>query len=254
MENKNHLQEEINGVENTTNQFEIFNYENLGTIRAFIDEQRNKWFCHKDVYNILEQIDRNVESVQLTPDGVCSIPIIDKFGEAQEIKFINEDNLTRLITSLCNPRAKKFTDWMFDVVFPTLKASKSYHVMDNEPKEEDVIEELQKQIANQEDKINLLEDKIKKIISRRIEELENIINTSYMNINDYSKHRKLDVNSAMEKYLGEMASETSEEWNAPVFSEQHEKRGNVNIYRVDVLKYVFDRFYKYADIIYGDED
>ena len=75
-----------------------------------------------------------------------------------------------------------------------------------------------------------------------------------MNINDYSKHRKLDVNSAMEKYLGEMASEASEEWNAPVFSEQHEKRGNVNIYRVDVLKYVFDRFYKYADIIYGDEE
>ena len=140
MEKKNHLQEEINGVENTTNQFEIFNYENLGTIRAFIDEQRNKWFCHKDVYNILEQIDRNVESVQLKTDGVCSIPIIDKFGEAQEIKFINEDNLTRLITSLCNPRAKKFTDWVFDVVFPTLKASKSYHVMDNEPKEEDVIE------------------------------------------------------------------------------------------------------------------
>ena len=257
MEKKKYSQE-VQGHVNEI--FEIFKYNDIGQLRTYVDGKGTKWFCHVDVCDILGISDPHVSMRRLTGPGICSAPVKVQrtksngttVTKTKLMDFINEGNLFRLITCSRKPEAKAFTNWVCDVVLPILNSKKGFHIMDNKPKE-DVIEELQKQIANQEDKINLLETKIKKI-ARGIEELENIINTSYMNINDYSKHRKLVVNSAMEKYLGEMASEASEEWNAPVFSEQHEKRGNVNIYRVDVLKYVFDRFYKYADIIYGDED
>ena len=39
-----------NGVKN---KFEIFDYNNLGSVRAYIDRNGEKWFCLVDVCNIL---------------------------------------------------------------------------------------------------------------------------------------------------------------------------------------------------------
>lgn len=33
--------------------FDIFSYKNLGKVRTFIDDKQDKWFCLKDVCDIL---------------------------------------------------------------------------------------------------------------------------------------------------------------------------------------------------------
>lgn len=50
MTNKNTEMTKINGIEN---KFEIFDYNNLGSVRAYLDKLGNKWFCLKDVCDIL---------------------------------------------------------------------------------------------------------------------------------------------------------------------------------------------------------
>ena len=251
MEKKNYLQEETNGIES---KFEIFDYNNLGQVRIFIDENRNKWFCHKDVCDILGISDPHVAMRRLSLDGGCSIPVIDNLGRTQQATFINEGNLFRLITSSRKKEAKDFTDWVCDVVLPSLN-SKGYYIMDNKPKEE-VIEELQKTVSNQENKINLLEAKMENIDSgiERLEDIEHITNRSYMKISTYARYRHLGINLAMAMYLGKMATKQSMELDIPVFSEPHEEYGSIRVYRADVLKSVFDTFYSDADILYGECD
>lgn len=162
MESKNYLQE------NNENKFEIFDYNNLGRVRAFLDENRSKWFCHKDVCDILGIANPHVAMRRLSSDGGCSIPVIDNLGRPQNMNFINEGNLFRLITSSRKPEAKKFTDWVCDVVLPSLN-SKGYYIMDNKSKDE-VIRDLQS-------KVNTLEDKMANI-NNGIKSLEYVTNTS----------------------------------------------------------------------------
>lgn len=114
-------------------------------------------------------------------EGRNSIPVLTN-GGPQQMNFINEGNLFMLITGSRKPEAKKFTMWVCNDVLPSLN-SKGYYIMDNKPKEE-VIEELHKIIANQGDKINLLEAKMENIDSgiERLENIEHITNSSYMKI------------------------------------------------------------------------
>ena len=42
-----------NNLQGGDNKFEIFNYNNLGSVRVQIDNQGNPWFCLNDVCTIL---------------------------------------------------------------------------------------------------------------------------------------------------------------------------------------------------------
>lgn len=248
MEKKNYLQE------NNENKFEIFNYNNLGQVRAFLDEHGDKWFCHKDVCDVLSIQDYSRAVSRLVKDGVRLTQVIDVLGRPQNMNFINEGNLFILITGSRKPEAKKFTQWVCNEVLPSLN-KKGYYIMDNKPKEE-VIEELHKIISNQGDKINLLEAKMENIDSgiERLENIEHITNRSYMKISTHARYRHLGINLAMAMYLGKMATKQSMELDIPVFSEPHEEYGSIRVYRADVLKSVFDTFYSDADILYGECD
>ena len=166
MKKKNHSQEAQGHI--TDGVFDIFNYNESGKVRTYIDGKRTKWFCHVDVCDIIGISDPHVSMRRLTEPGTCTTPVRVQRTRANGttvmktklMDFINEGNLFRLITCSRKPESKKFTDWICDVVLPVLNSKKGFHIMDNKPKE-DVIEELQKQIANQKDKINLLEAKMK---------------------------------------------------------------------------------------------
>lgn len=245
MEKKNYLQE------NNENKFEIFDYNNLGSVRTFIDEHGNKWFCLVDVCNILGIKEPHRTSERLNSDGRHSMTVIDNLGRTQNAIFVNEGNLFILITGSRKPEAKKFTQWVCNEVLPSLN-KKGYYIMDNKPKDE-VIEELHKIISNQGDKINLLEAKMENIDSgiERLEDIEHITNRSYMKISTYARYRHLGINLAMAMYLGKMATKQSIELDIPVFSVPHEEYGSIRIYRADILKFVFDNFYNEADMMYG---
>lgn len=59
-------------------------------------------------------------------DGCTKRSVIDSLGRTQEMKFINEGNLYRLIVRSKLPAAKKFERWVFDEVLPEIRRTGSY--------------------------------------------------------------------------------------------------------------------------------
>lgn len=59
-------------------------------------------------------------------DGWVKRPVIDSLGRTQQMKFINEGNLYRLIVSSKLPTAEKFERWVFDEVLPSIRKNGSY--------------------------------------------------------------------------------------------------------------------------------
>lgn len=47
------MNENLPVVQNQGTQFDIFNYKNLGSVRCYISQDGQKWFCLMDVCNIL---------------------------------------------------------------------------------------------------------------------------------------------------------------------------------------------------------
>lgn len=69
-----------NNLQNKNNPFEIFDYNNLGSVRSMIDNQGNPWFCLKDVCDILGiSSHRNVVN-RLVPKGVCTMDSLTNGG------------------------------------------------------------------------------------------------------------------------------------------------------------------------------
>jgi len=63
-------------------------------------------------------------------DGVTNRDVIDSLGRTQQMKFINEGNLYRLIVSSKLPTAEKFECWVFDEVLPSIRRNGSYGMPD----------------------------------------------------------------------------------------------------------------------------
>ncbi len=59
-------------------------------------------------------------------DGCTKRSVIDSLGRTQEMKFINEGNLYRLIVRSKLPAAKKFERWVFDEVLPEIRRTGGY--------------------------------------------------------------------------------------------------------------------------------
>ena len=65
-------------------------------------------------------------------DGWVKRPVIDRLGRTQEMNFINEGNLYRLIVSSKLSAAEKFERWVFDEVLPGIRQTGSYGAVDIE--------------------------------------------------------------------------------------------------------------------------
>lgn len=168
--------------------------------------------------------------------------------------FINEGNLFRLITGSRKKEAKLFTDWVCDVVLPSL-SKKGYYIMENGFNYEELIKELEEK---HDKRIKKLEKNVN-ILNERFENLDTSIDSYYAKIRDYSKECCKGVNLKMAKYLGSIATQTSLERNVDITSTHHEKYGTINMYRRDILQYVFDCYYedayiKFGDLVYDDSD
>lgn len=59
-------------------------------------------------------------------DGCTKRSVIDSLGRTQEMKFINEGNLYRLIVRSKLPAAKRFERWVFDEVLPEIRRTGGY--------------------------------------------------------------------------------------------------------------------------------
>ena len=104
----------------TQNQLSTFNFHN-SPVRTITDPKGEIWFCDTDVYNILGyQNSRKALQDHCKEAGVTKRYTPTTSGN-QEITFINEPNLYRLIIKSRKPEAERFEAWVFEEVLPQIR-------------------------------------------------------------------------------------------------------------------------------------
>lgn len=108
-------------------QFNAFNFKS-SQVRVITDPNQEFWFGAKDVCDILGYVnDSDAIKKHCKPKGVAKRYSPTKGGN-QEIVFINEPNLYRLIIKSRKPEAEKFEAWVFEEVLPQIRKTGQYSV------------------------------------------------------------------------------------------------------------------------------
>lgn len=105
------------------NELQIFNNSEFGTVRT-LEENGNVLFCGNDVATALGYM-RPKDAISAHARGAVKCRIPTNGGE-QEMSFIPESDLYRLVFSSKLPTAEKFTDWVTTEVLPTIRKTGSY--------------------------------------------------------------------------------------------------------------------------------
>lgn len=105
------------------NKLEIFKNKEFGEIRT-IEEEGKVLFCGSDVAKALGYANSN-KAINDHCRAITkrSTPIS---GKMQEINFITESDLYRLIVSSKLESAQKFESWVFDEILPTIRKTGGY--------------------------------------------------------------------------------------------------------------------------------
>ena len=100
------------------NQIQVFNNEEFGEIRTLCDGER-VLFCGSDVAKALGYAaPRNAISARCK--GALKRCALTNGGE-QEMYFIPESDVYRLVFGSKLPTAEKFTDWVTEEVLPSIR-------------------------------------------------------------------------------------------------------------------------------------
>ncbi|MGX2974974.1 BRO-N domain-containing protein [Ursidibacter arcticus] len=112
----------------SNSQISIFNFKSQPVrIQSFNDEP---YFCLSDVCIVLGVNRRSSEAFRLNEKGCKKIATLTNGGE-QEIIFINEPNLYRIIFRSNKSQAIEFQNWVFEEVLPQIRKTGQYRVQQN---------------------------------------------------------------------------------------------------------------------------
>lgn len=101
-----------------TNEIKIFNNPEFGDVRTMeIDDK--PYFCASDVASMLGYV-RPADAIAQHCKGSVKHRVLTNGGE-QDMKFIPEGDVYRLIVRSKLPQAEKFESWVFDEVLPTIR-------------------------------------------------------------------------------------------------------------------------------------
>lgn len=115
---------------NETNQtagetaIQVFSSEQFGNIRT-AGTADNPMFCLVDVCRVLEINQTKNAKSRLNQRGVSLIPTLTAGGK-QQLLYINEANLYRLIMRSDKPQAEPFQEWVCEEVLPAIRKSGGY--------------------------------------------------------------------------------------------------------------------------------
>ncbi len=100
------------------NEIQIFNNPEFGDVRTMeIDDK--PYFCASDVASMLGYA-RPADAIAQHCKGSVKHRVLTNGGE-QDMKFIPEGDVYRLIVRSKLPQAEKFESWVFDEVLPTIR-------------------------------------------------------------------------------------------------------------------------------------
>lgn len=105
------------------NELEIFSNEEFGQVRTLVINN-NPYFCANDVAKALGYAKpNNAVSTHCRATLKQGIPIS---GKIQDVNFISEGDVYRLIMKSKLPSAEKFESWVVDEVLPTIRKTGGY--------------------------------------------------------------------------------------------------------------------------------
>lgn len=114
------------------NNLQIFENSEFGSIRT-VKENGHIWFCGKDVAEALGyKVGRKAIFDHCKEEGVLKRNVPTE-GGVQEMSFINEPNLYRLIIHSKLPSAEKFEKWVFEEVLPAIRKTGKYETVPSNP-------------------------------------------------------------------------------------------------------------------------
>lgn len=108
------------------NQIQSFTNDVFGTIRTITNDGQIL-FCGKDVDTALGYQDP-INAVKLHCKGVANYHPLETAGGTQQVRFITEGDLYRLIISSKLPAAQRFESWVFDEVLPSIRKHGMYAI------------------------------------------------------------------------------------------------------------------------------
>ena len=165
----------MNQLLNPNGRFEIFNYQNLGKVRTYIDNQGNPWFCFVDVCDILQLkephrvIDRiNTPYRHSMTVGVQTGVRRDGTPAVQNVpmNFVSEAGLYQAIGRSRKPEAQVFMNWVFGEVLPMIRRTGMYLDDDTLNKIKRNPLSLGELITNYENEVNSLRNENKELQAR----------------------------------------------------------------------------------------
>lgn len=111
------------------NEIQVFNNATFGEIRIVMEDGK-PLFCATDSAKALGYMANPQKAIRdhCKADGCTIRSVIDSMGRTQQVKFISEGNLYRLIAHSELASAEKFERWVFDEVLPTLRQTGSYSI------------------------------------------------------------------------------------------------------------------------------
>ena len=165
----------MNQLLNPNGRFEIFNYQNLGKVRTYVDNQGNPWFCFVDVCDILQLkephrvIDRiNTPYRHTMTVGVQTGIRRDGTPAVQNVpmNFVSEAGLYQAIGRSRKPEAQVFMNWVFGEVLPMIRRTGMYLDDDTLNKLKRNPRSLGELITNYENEVNSLRNENKELQAR----------------------------------------------------------------------------------------
>ena len=114
---------------------QVFTNSEFGSIRTVEGEKGNPLFCAKDVALALGYANTN-DAIKKHCKGVAICYPLQTAGGIQDVRFITEGDMYRLIASSKLESAQRFESWVFDEVLPAIRRDGGYMVARDETPEE----------------------------------------------------------------------------------------------------------------------
>ena len=227
---------------NTMAAIEIFKNESFGEVRV-AGTSDEPLFCLADICRVLEI--KNVADCKSRLDQrgivLTDTPTYNQHGAkvVQQLVYINEKNLYKVIMRSDKPQAEPFQDWVCEEVLPSIRKTGSYSAGQQLSPSELILKLAQINVENERkmkelsDNQQRLESEIEEIRQRMITDLHKSTIVAYVSRNNI----KLDV----KRYgaMGRKASSICKKKGIPVTKINDIRWGKVSVFPDEVLDEVF---------------
>ncbi len=111
----------------TTEEFKLFNYQDLGDIRTFIDDEERTWICLDDICKILNLGSPKSISTKIDKAWVSSV-VIENHTKDEKLTFVYEAGVGTILFFSKKARIINFRRWLFREALEALVKEKKKRI------------------------------------------------------------------------------------------------------------------------------